>query len=123
MLGKLILLKIGWLILKIFKSLAPNNHEPFTRNSFFIIQQPTILLLRDGTESMEGIGQIISNINAVEAVVDVVKTTLGPRGMDKMITTSKNTTISNDGATILGLLDIEHAAAKILVDIAKSQDN
>ena len=40
-----------------------------------------------------------------------------------MITTSKETTISNDGATILGLLDIEHPAAKILVDIAKSQDN
>ena len=43
--------------------------------------------------------------------------------MDKMITTHKDTTISNDGATILKLLDIEHAAAKILVDIAKSQDN
>ena len=43
--------------------------------------------------------------------------------MDKMITTAKDTTISNDGATILKLLDIEHAAAKILVDIAKSQDN
>lgn len=85
--------------------------------------QPTILLLRDGTESMEGIGQIISNINAVEAVVDIIKTTLGPRGMDKMITTTRDTTISNDGATILGLLDIEHPAAKILVDIAKSQDN
>lgn len=40
-----------------------------------------------------------------------------------MITTNKNTTISNDGATVLGLLDIEHPAAKILVDIAKSQDN
>ncbi len=40
-----------------------------------------------------------------------------------MITNSRSTTISNDGATILGLLDIEHAAAKILVDIAKSQDN
>ena len=95
-----------------------------------LIQQPTILLLRDGTETQEGIGQIISNINAVEAVVDIVKTTLGifnfnlgPRGMDKMITTTKDTTISNDGATVIGLLDIEHAAAKILVDIAKSQDN
>lgn len=43
--------------------------------------------------------------------------------MDKMITTSRDTTISNDGATILNLLDIEHPAAKILVDIAKSQDN
>ena len=79
--------------------------------------------MRDGTDSSEGIGQIISNINAVEAVVDVIKSTLGPRGMDKMISTTRDTTISNDGATILGLLDIEHAAAKILVDIAKSQDN
>lgn len=43
--------------------------------------------------------------------------------MDKMVTTTRDTTISNDGATVLGLLDIEHAAAKILVDIAKSQDN
>lgn len=41
------------------------------------MQQPTILLLRDGTDSMEGIGQIISNINAIEAVVDIVKSTLG----------------------------------------------
>ena len=49
--------------------------------------------------------------------------TEGPRGMDKMITTAKDTTISNDGATILNLLDIEHPAAKILVDIAKSQDS
>lgn len=72
---------------------------------------------------MEGIGQIISNINAVEAIVEIVKSTLGPRGMDKMITTNKDTTISNDGATVLELLDIEHPAAKILVDIAKSQDN
>ena len=42
-----------------------------------LMQQPTILLLRDGTDSMEGIGQIISNINAVEAIEDLVKTTLG----------------------------------------------
>ena len=42
-------------------------------------QQPTILLLRDGTDSMEGIGQIISNINAIEAVVDIVKSTLGTK--------------------------------------------
>ena len=97
------------------------HESPFGTTSS--TQQPTILLLRDGTDSMEGIGQIISNINAIEAVVDIVKSTLGPRGMDKMITTTKDTTISNDGATILKLLDIEHAAAKILVDIAKSQDN
>ncbi|GFY98881.1 TCP-1/cpn60 chaperonin family protein [Actinidia rufa] len=58
------------------------------------------------------------------AVADVVRTTLGPRGMDKLIHDEKgNTTISNDGATIMKLLDIIHPAAKILVDIAKSQDS
>nr|GMD16278.1 T-complex protein 1 subunit eta [Ipomoea batatas] len=57
-------------------------------------------------------------------VADVVRTTLGPRGMDKLIHDDKgNTTISNDGATIMKLLDIVHPAAKILVDIAKSQDS
>ncbi|KAG8381885.1 hypothetical protein BUALT_Bualt05G0019300 [Buddleja alternifolia] len=57
-------------------------------------------------------------------VSDVVRATLGPRGMDKLIHDEKgNTTISNDGATITQLLDIVHPAAKILVDIAKSQDS
>lgn len=52
-----------------------------------------------------------------------VRTTLGPRGMDKLIVNSQgNATISNDGATILQMLDIVHPAAKTLVDIAKSQD-
>lgn len=52
-----------------------------------------------------------------------MKTTLGPRGMDKLIKNGKETTITNDGATILNLLEIVHPAAKLLVDIAKSQDN
>jgi T-complex protein 1 subunit eta len=65
----------------------------------------------------------LSNINACVAVVDVVKTTLGPRGMDKLIHDGRTATISNDGATIVKLLDIVHPAAKTLVDIAKSQDS
>lgn len=80
-------------------------------------------MLRDGTEESQGKGQIISNINACQSVVDVVKTTLGPRGMDKLIHDGRGVTISNDGATIISLLDIVHPAAKTLVDIAKSQDN
>jgi T-complex protein 1 subunit eta len=64
---------------------------------------------------------MLSNISACTAVVDTVRTTLG-RGMDKLIHDDKVTTISNDGATIIRLLDIIHPAAKILVDIAKSQD-
>lgn len=55
--------------------------------------------------------------------MEAVRTTLGPRGMDKLIVDQNGkSTISNDGATILKLLDIIHPAAKILVDIAKSQD-
>jgi len=85
--------------------------------------QPTMLLLKEGTENSQGKEQIISNINACSGLVEVVKTTLGPRGMDKMIVNSKETTISNDGATIIKLLDIVHPAAKSLADVAKSQDN
>ncbi|THG15136.1 hypothetical protein TEA_005496 [Camellia sinensis var. sinensis] len=86
--------------------------------------QPQIILLKEGTDTSQGKAQLVSNINACAAVADVVRTTLGPRGMDKLIHDDKgNTTISNDGATIMKLLDIVHPAAKILVDIAKSQDS
>jgi len=79
-------------------------------------------LLREGTDQSQGIGQLISNINACQAVGDVIRTTLGPRGMDKLIYEGHKATISNDGASILKLLDIVHPAAKTLVDIARSQD-
>jgi len=85
--------------------------------------QPQIILLREGTDTSQGRGQILSNITACEAVVDIVATTLGPRGMDKLIYDDNGkTTISNDGATIMKLLDIVHPAAKTLVDISMSQD-
>lgn len=85
--------------------------------------QPQIILLRDGTDTSQGKGQLLSNINACQMVVDTVKTTLGPRGMDKLIVDDRGvTTISNDGATIMKLLDIVHPAAKTLVDIARAQD-
>merc|ERR1712086_1063533 len=84
---------------------------------------PQIVIMKDGTEESDGRGQIISNINACQSIVEVVKTTLGPRGMDKLIHSGRSVTISNDGATLIGLLDIVHPAAKTLVDIAQSQDN
>ncbi|XP_045480374.1 T-complex protein 1 subunit eta [Harmonia axyridis] len=87
------------------------------------MMQPQIVLLKEGTDSSQGKPQLISNINACQSVVDAVRTTLGPRGMDKLIIDrNAKATISNDGATILKLLDIVHPAAKTLVDIAKSQD-
>lgn len=84
--------------------------------------QPAILLLREGTDTSQGRAQCISNINACLSVSDVVRTTLGPRGMDKLMFDTRRVTISNDGATIMKTLDIVHPAAKTLVDIAKSQD-
>jgi len=86
--------------------------------------QPQIILLKEGTDTSQGKGQIVSNINACAVVTDAVRTTLGPRGMDKLLVDSKGAaTISNDGATIVKELDIVHPAAKSLVDIAKSQDS
>lgn len=84
---------------------------------------PQIILMKEGTDSSQGKPQLISNINACAAVVDAIRTTLGPRGMDKLVVDTRGkATISNDGATILKQLDIVHPAAKTLVDIAKSQD-
>ncbi len=85
--------------------------------------QPQIIILKEGTDTSQGKPQLLSNINAIAAVVNTVKTTLGPRGMDKLIVDARGkTTISNDGATIMKLLEIIHPAAKLLVEIARSQD-
>lgn len=80
--------------------------------------------MKDGTENSQGKAQVISNITACQSIAEAVRTTLGPRGMDKMIVDAKgDVTISNDGATILKKLDIVHPGAKTLVDIARSQDD
>eukprot|EP01063_Lacrimia_lanifica_P021300 TRINITY_DN285_c0_g1_i3.p1 TRINITY_DN285_c0_g1~~TRINITY_DN285_c0_g1_i3.p1 ORF type:complete len:574 (+),score=259.47 TRINITY_DN285_c0_g1_i3:61-1782(+) len=84
--------------------------------------QPQIILLREGTDTSQGIGQLVSNINACLTIVDTIKTTLGPRGLDKLINTNGQTTISNDGATVMKCLNIAHPAAKTLVEIARAQD-
>eukprot|EP00930_Biecheleria_cincta_P054605 TRINITY_DN408_c0_g2_i1.p1 TRINITY_DN408_c0_g2~~TRINITY_DN408_c0_g2_i1.p1 ORF type:complete len:565 (-),score=131.98 TRINITY_DN408_c0_g2_i1:52-1746(-) len=87
------------------------------------MMRPPIILLKDGTDTSQGKSQIISNINACQAVVQIVKSTLGPRGMDKLIEDGSGTTITNDGATVMKKLNIVHPAARILVDISKAQDN
>ncbi|VDM97727.1 unnamed protein product [Thelazia callipaeda] len=82
-----------------------------------------IILLKEGTEAKFGKQQILSNISACNVVADSIRTTLGPRGMDKLVVDSKGkTTVSNDGATILKVLDVVFPAAQVMVDIAKSQD-
>lgn len=89
----------------------------------FSNQTPTIVVLKEGTDTSQGKGQIITNINACLAIQDTLRPTLGPFGSDILIVSSNGkTTISNDGATILKLLDIVHPAAQMLVDISRSQD-
>ncbi|MHA1453547.1 MAG: thermosome subunit beta [Promethearchaeota archaeon] len=83
-----------------------------------------IIILREGTESTKGKGARNKNIQAIRAVAEAVKTTLGPRGMDKMLVDSLgDVTITNDGATILDKLDVDHPGAKMAVEIAKNQDD
>lgn len=84
--------------------------------------QPQIVILKEGTDQSQGKPQLISNINACQAVVECVASTLGPRGMDKLIHSGNSVTVTNDGATVIKLLEIIHPAAQTLVDIATSQD-
>jgi T-complex protein 1 subunit eta len=84
--------------------------------------QPGIILLREGTDTSQGKAQLVSNINACAAIADIVRTTLGPRGMDKLIHDGGKVTISNDGATLMKCLQVSHPAAKTLVDISLAQD-
>ncbi|MBD3229162.1 MAG: thermosome subunit, partial [Candidatus Lokiarchaeota archaeon] len=83
-----------------------------------------ILILKEGTERKRGRNAQRNNISASRAVAEAVRTTLGPKGMDKMIVDSLgDVTITNDGATILDTIDVEHPAAKMIVEIAKTQDD
>lgn len=84
--------------------------------------QPQIILLKEGTDTSQGKGQLISNINACQAIQESIRTTLGPRGMDKLMHDGRKAMITNDGATIMKALDVVHPAAKTLVDISLSQD-
>jgi thermosome len=82
-----------------------------------------ILILKEGTERSRGSEARNSNIMAARIVAEVVKSSLGPKGMDKMLVDSfGDVTITNDGATMLKEMDVQHPAAKMMVEIAKAQD-
>jgi len=83
-----------------------------------------ILILKEGSERTRGKDAQSRNILAAKTIASSVKSTLGPKGMDKMLVDSMgDVVITNDGATILKEMDIEHPAAKMMVEIAKTQDN
>jgi thermosome len=84
--------------------------------------QPVFILSED-SQRTQGRDARTSNINAGKAVAEAVRTTLGPRGMDKMLVSDAgDVVITNDGATILDEMDIEHPAAQMLVEVAESQE-
>jgi thermosome len=88
-----------------------------------VIGQTPIYILKEGTKREKGKGAQFNNITAARAIADSVRSTLGPRGMDKMLVDSMgDVVITNDGVTILKEIDVEHPAAKMLVEVAKTQD-
>ena len=83
-----------------------------------------ITILKQGTQRTTGSEAQKGNIMAAKVVASAVRTTLGPKGMDKMLVNSAGqVTITNDGATILDEMDIKHPAAKMVVEVAKTQDD
>ncbi len=82
-----------------------------------------IFILKEGSKRTRGRDAQSNNIMAAKAVAEAVRTTLGPKGMDKMLVDSMgDVVITNDGATILKEMDIEHPAAKMVVEVSKTQD-
>ncbi len=82
-----------------------------------------IIILKEGTERSRGRDAQRNNIQAAIAVAEAVRSALGPRGMDKLLVDSLgDVVITNDGATILDEIDVQHPAAKMLVQVAKVQD-
>src|SRR5271157_3328401 len=83
-----------------------------------------VLILREGASQNRGKEALRNNINAAKLISEIVESSLGPRGMDKMLVDSLgDVTITNDGATMLKQLDVQHPGAKMMVEIAKATDS
>ncbi len=83
-----------------------------------------VLILKEGTSRNRGKEAQRNNIMAAKVIAEAIRSTLGPRGMDKMIVDSLgDITITNDGAVILDEIDVQHPAAKMIVEVAKTQDD
>ncbi len=83
-----------------------------------------VLLLKEGSSQTQGKNIQRNNITAARLISEIVKTSIGPRGLDKMLVDSLgDVTITNDGATMLKEMDVQHPAAKMLIEVAKATDN
>ena len=83
-----------------------------------------VIILKEGTSRTRGRAAQKNNIAAAKIIAEMVKTTLGPKGMDKILVDSiGDVIVTNDGATILEKMDVEHPAAKMIIEVAKTQDD
>src|SRR5574341_2665710 len=83
-----------------------------------------VIILKEGTKESKGKEAQRNNIQAAKIIATMLKSALGPRGMDKMLVDSLgDVTITNDGATILKEMDVQHPAAKMMVEVAKAVDD
>ncbi|RLE84703.1 MAG: thermosome subunit, partial [Thermoprotei archaeon] len=83
-----------------------------------------VLILKEGTTRKRGREAMQLNIMVAKAIAETIKSALGPKGMDKMLIDSLgDITISNDGATILDEMDVQHPVAKLMVEVSKAQDD
>ena len=89
----------------------------------YMTRQP-VLILKEGSTQSRGRDARKANMLAAQIIAEVLKTTLGPRGMDKMLIDSLgDITITSDGATVLEEIDVQHPAAKMMIEVAKTQDD
>src|SRR5579862_1661345 len=83
-----------------------------------------VLILKEGSSQAKGKEAQRNNIQAAKLISEIVRSSVGPRGMDKMLVDSLgDVTITNDGATMLKEIDVQHPAAKMLVEVSKATDN
>ena len=83
-----------------------------------------VLILKEGSTQTKGRDAQKNNVTAAKLIAEIVRSSLGPRGMDKMLVDSLgDVTITNDGATVLKEIDVQHPAAKMMVEISKATDN
>ncbi|MFB0523881.1 MAG: TCP-1/cpn60 chaperonin family protein, partial [Candidatus Bathyarchaeia archaeon] len=83
-----------------------------------------VLILKEGSSRSRGREAQHNNIMAAKVIAEAVRSALGPKGMDKMLVDSMgDVTITSDGRTILDEMDVEHPAAKMMVEVAKTQDD
>lgn len=100
------------------------NNKLILKGDFNGTRWTTIFILPEGTNRSVGRDAQRNNILAGKVLAETVRTTLGPKGMDKMLVDGLgDIVVTNDGVTILKEMDIEHPAAKMLVEVAKTQED